>query len=92
VVSVVPINQKKAEVPSKAVPVQSKSLLVFGNIEHIEQARQRRKTSKASVKPTTKKKVVYAEFPACGVIEEEMPIKKSAAPGQQRTLWELMAA
>jgi hypothetical protein len=45
-----------------------------------------------SAKPTTKKKVIYAEFPACGVIEEEMPIKKSATPGQQRTLWELMAA
>jgi hypothetical protein len=82
-------SSEKAE--TKLQPVQSKSLLVFGNVEHIQQARQRRKISNASVKSTTKKTVIhYAEWPACGVIEEKMPTNKpKAVPGMPYTLWDL---
>jgi N12 class adenine-specific DNA methylase len=90
---VVPISQEKAEAKSQAAPVQSKSPLIFGNPEHIEQARKPRKTSKAGAKPAQKKKIIYAEWPACGVIEEEMPkTLAKAVPGQQRTLWDLIQA
>jgi hypothetical protein len=96
-VKVAPPNQEKAETKTQAVPVQSKSPFIFGNALHIELARQRRKaskkTDKASVKPTTKKTVIhYAEWPACGVIEEMSLNKPKAVPGMQRTLWDLISS
>jgi N12 class adenine-specific DNA methylase len=92
VVEVMPVREEKTEAGAKAVPVQSKPTLVFGNAEHILLSRSGRKKDKARAKPAVKKRV-YAEFlgcECCGGRTEETPIGLKATPGQPHTLWDLI--
>jgi len=92
VVEVVSPRIEKAEAGANAVPTQSKSTLVFGNVEHIQLSRQRRKKNKAITKPIAKKRV-RVESPGCECCSrraEEMQTEPKAIPGQTQTLWELI--
>ena len=73
VVEVTPESQEKADAPTKAVPVQSKSRLLFGSTEHIKQGRSRpqaQKPTKAATPPQAPKSE-----------EESKPVPVSAPPG-----------
>ena len=69
---VVPGSQEKADAPTKAVPIQSKSRLLFGSTEHIKQGRSRRSVQKPA-KAATPPQALKSE-------EESEPVAVSAPP------------